>query len=79
MTIKKPMKAPADSDIPEMPPATGGATIADRFKLDIPDANAKPPAGKATTAAAIAGLIGLAIAGILTYLLWQHWEYLMPA
>ena len=73
------MKAPADSEIPEMPPAAGGATIADRFKLDIPDANAKAVVGKGTTAAAIAGLIALAIAGILTYLLWQHWEYLMPA
>jgi len=78
MTIKKPMKATADSDVPEMTPVTGGATIADRFKLDVPDAKAKPAAGASTTAAAVAGLIALAVAGILTYMLWQHWEYLMP-
>ena len=79
MTIKKPMKATADSNIPEIPPATGGATIADRFKLDVPDAKANPAAGAATTAAAVAGLVALAIAGVLTYMLWQHWDYLMPA
>ena len=73
------MKAPVSSDVPEMPPATGGATIADRFKLDAPDAKAKPAAGPASTVAAVAGLVALAVVGILTYMLWQHWEYLMPA
>ena len=62
-------------------PAAGGATIADRFKLDMTDPSAKKPAsgGKATTFAVAAGLIALAVAGILTYILWQHWEFLMPA
>ena len=73
------MKAPAVSDVPEMPPAMGGATIADRFKLDAPDTKAKPSSGPASTVAAVAGLVALAVVGILTYMLWQHWEYLMPA
>ena len=79
MTIKKPMKAPAPaSDVAA--PAAGGATIADRFKLDMTEP-AKQPAvgGPASTIAAVAGLLALAVAGILTYILWQHWEFLMPA
>ena len=80
MTIKKPMKAPVAAD-PAAAPAAGGATIADRFKLDMSDEGMKKLAagGKATTFAAMAGLIALAVAGILTYILWQHWEFLMPA
>jgi len=79
MTIKKPMRAPKTAGA-SAAPAVGGATIADRFKLDMPDAEAqKPAAGKATTVAVIAGFVALAVAGILTYILWQHWEFLMPA
>ena len=60
--------------------AAGGATIADRFKLDMTEPEKKPTAGgKSTTCAVVAGLIALAVAGILTYILWQHWEFLMPA
>ena len=79
MTIKKPMKAPTVADTAA--PAAGGATIADRFKLDMPEEGAKKPAagGVATTCAVVAGLIALAVAGMLTYILWQHWDYLMPA
>ena len=74
------MKAPAVSDVPEMPPAMGGATIADRFKLDMPDPSArKSSGGPAATCALIVGLIALAVVGILTYVIWQHWEFLMPA
>lgn len=66
MTIKKPMKT------------AGGATIASRLRLDTPQA--KPaPQGKALTFAFAAALVALAIVGGLTYLLWKHWEYLMPA
>ena len=80
MTIKKPMKAPAPASDAAVP-AAGGATIADRFKLDVTDPAAKKPAagGPASTIAAVAGLLALAVAGILTYILWQHWEFLMPA
>ena len=80
MTIKKPMKAPVATDTAAAVPAAGGATIADRFKLDMPDEGAKKAAGgKSTTFAVAAGLLALAVAGILTYILWQHWEFLMPA
>ena len=80
MTIKKPMKAPAPASDAAVP-AAGGATIADRFKLDVTDPAAKKPTGNstATTVAGIAGLVALIIAGILTYILYQHWEFLMPA
>ena len=84
MTIKKPMKAPASSaaaPTEATTPGPGGATIADRFKLDMPDPNAAKASasGPFTTAALIAGLVALGVSGILTYMLWQHWEFLMPA
>ena len=79
MTIKKPMKAPAPASDAAVP-AAGGATIADRFKLDMTEPAKKPAAGgPASTIAAVAGLLALAVVGILTYILWQHWEFLMPA
>jgi hypothetical protein len=88
MTIKKlkPVKsasAPAAA-APEAPaaPATGGATIADRFKLDLPDPNAAKAKGvgrKAATAALVAGLVALGVAGVLTFVLFQHWEFLKGA
>ena len=34
---------------------------------------------KAATCAFAFALIGLAVAGILTYILYKHWEFLMPA
>ena len=79
MTIKKPMKAPAPASDAAVP-AAGGATIADRFKLDMTEPAKKPAVnGTATTVAGIAGLVALIVAGILTYILYQHWEFLMPA
>lgn len=61
----------------------GGATIADRFKLD---AVASGPAYKGPTVgrtaslcALIAGAISLALIAALTYVLGMHWDYLMPA
>ena len=61
-------------------PAAGGATIADRFKLDLQDPNAKKQsAGAGTTAAVIAALLALAVSGILTFILYQHWEFLQSA
>ncbi|MGN0833675.1 MAG: hypothetical protein ACI4RD_08540 [Kiritimatiellia bacterium] len=87
MTIKKTLKVkptgsptPAAAE-PASPPTTGGATIADRFKLDLSDPGAKQKSsgGKAAACTVAAGLVALAAAGILAYLLWQHWEFLMPA
>ena len=79
MTIKKPMKAPVPASDAAVP-AAGGATIADRFKLDMTEPAKKPTVSStASTVAGIAGLVALIVAGILTYILYQHWEFLMPA
>ena len=60
--------------------APGGAAIANRFKLDLAEPEKKPTVGStAATVAGVAGLIALIVAGILTYVLYQHWEFLMPA
>lgn len=67
MTIKKPMNT------------AGSAAIASRLRLDTPDAKKSAPQGKGLTFAFAAALIALAVVGGLTYLLWKHWEYLMPA
>ena len=64
MTIKKTKKE-------------GGATIADRYRLDAP-VQTKPAGGAGLKYALTAGVFGLVIVGILTYMLWKHWEYLMP-
>ena len=63
------------------PASTGGATIADRFKLDVP---AKPvkSGGASAAGSSIAffvALAGLALAGILTFVIYQHWEFLKGA
>ena len=66
----------------KVPAESGGAAIADRFRLD-PVNNSAPVAGTVSRRAAmwafIAGLISLAVVGILTFILYKHWEYLMPA
>ena len=79
MTIKKPMKT-AVTAADTAAPAAGGATIANRFKLDMTEPAKKPAVSStATTVAGVAGLIALIVAGILTYILYQHWGFLMPA
>ena len=83
MTIKKPMKteAPAAPSDDGAPAAAGNATIADRFKLDLQDPSAKKrsSSGAGTKIAVVAGLIALAVAGILTFIIYQHWEFLKGA
>jgi len=73
MKIKKTVAKPAPA---------GTATIADRFKLDAPDpekARVEASGRKASMIALVCGLLALALSGILTYILYQHWEFLMPA
>lgn len=78
MTIKKTSKAV--ENVEPAAPAVGGATIADRFKLDMPDPNAKKAsAGKGTMCAVIAGVLALAVAGFLTFVIYQHWQFLANA
>ncbi len=62
------------------PAVSGGAAIADRFKLDD-DIGAKKtaPAPKSTAAAFFTALVALGVAGVLTFMLYKHWEFLMPA
>ena len=85
MTIKKikpvkPASAPAASAPAAAPAAlaAGGATIADRFKLDVPEAAHKggSTSKKMATIALIVGLVALTVAGVLTFVLYQHWDYL---
>ena len=81
MTIKKIKTAPK----PEEPTAdvapVGSAAIADRFKLDLQDPSEKKSSsgGVAGTIAAVAGFLALGVAGILTFIIYQHWEFLKGA
>lgn len=77
MTIKKPMKVTTVKKPGAAAP--GGAAISDRFKLDAPPPRKAAVSGPATKAAVIAALLALAVAGTLTFVLWKHWEFLMPA
>lgn len=84
MTIKKFKTAPKPTVSAE--PAAdgapaGGAAIADRFKLDLQDPAEKKASsgGIAATIAGIAGFIALGVAGILTFVIYQHWEFLKGA
>lgn len=79
MTIKKPMKAAGAAAAPAAPAAGGGATIANRFKLDMAEPAKKSASSTATTVAAYAGIAAFIVAGVLTYMLWKHWDFLMPA
>ena len=87
LSLKRPTATPvaeANGDAAEAPtlvaPATGGATIADRFKLDTP-----PPAktggadGIGTKVAVAAAFVALVVAGVLAYTLFGHWDFLKGA
>lgn len=70
--------AAADAAAPAAP--TGGATIADRFKLDVPDQKKGPTVSKKAAAVALTGgLLALAAAGALAFMLYRHWEFLKGA
>ena len=65
-----------DTSAPAMP-ASGGAVIADRFKLDVDDGASKGPAGVGKVGAMcalIASLASIAALGFLAWLLYQKWE-----
>ncbi len=78
------LKKPASTKAPSATPAAGGAAIADRFKLDAPvKGKGSAPHGtinkNAALVALIAGFVALACSGILMYVLYEHWTFLMPA
>lgn len=74
MTIKKPIKT-----LEPGAPADGSAPIAGRFNLNVQNQNANGSSGAATTVALVAGLLALAVVGVLTFVIYQHWEYLQGA
>lgn len=82
MTIKKPMKVKtAASAAPAAAGGAGGkAAISNRFKLNVPEEAPKKAtlSGPAVTAAFITALVAIGVAGLLTFTLWKHWEFLMP-
>ena len=58
-------------------PTTGGAVIADRFKLDVDAGASKGPAGVGKVGAMCAllgSLASIAALGLIAWLLYQNWE-----
>ena len=61
-------------------PAEGSVAINDRLRLNTtPVATTGLVSAKATKYAFVAALVALAVTGVLTYILYKHWEFLMPA
>lgn len=82
MKIKKPLPSGGAKPAGAAAPATGGAAISDRFKLEPVDNGKKSKssgAGVSKTSVLI-GLVGaalaLAVAGMLVYTLYSHWDAL---
>lgn len=79
MKIKKPMTVKSSDGASAAP---GGAAIADRLRLDPIDTTVKKGGTTSVKAAACAlvfGSIALVAAGVLAYVLWQHWDALREA
>ena len=80
LSLKRPAPAAASADATPAAAAPGGATIADRFKLDAPsEKKASSAAGVGTKVAVVAAVVALAVVGLLTYTLYGHWEFLKGA
>ncbi len=84
LSLKRPATASAqtegaDAGTVATVAASGGATIADRFKLDVPAEKKSSAAGAGTKAAVAAGLLALVLVGVLAYTLFGHWEFLKGA
>ena len=70
------MKIKKNSSTEGAAPSSGGAIIADRFKLDV-DPRAQGPAGVGNTAATIAmvaALISMALVGAVAALMYVNWD-----
>lgn len=76
------LKKASESDgVAEMSPvstsSTGGAVIADRFKLDVDPNAGKGPAGVGKTGSLIAlicSLLSIGLLGVVAWLMYQNWE-----
>ena len=85
LSLKRPVtaskaSAPEGAENSAAPAApTGGATIADRFKLDAPPAAKPASAGVGTKIAVVAAVVALVVVGILAYTIYGHWEFLQGA
>ena len=72
MTIKKPIKA-VESEATFVSDAAS-------FNGNIPEPSAqKASSGVGAMCAVIAGVLALAAAGILTFIIYQHWQFLANA
>lgn len=82
MKIKKPLPS-GGATTPAAPTSAGGAAIADRFKLEPIENTPKKGGGTIGKTEVVIGLVGavlaLAVAGMLVYTLYTHWEALMRA
>jgi hypothetical protein len=70
-------KADEGVEAPAPVASTGGAVIADRFKLDVADGSSKGPAGVGKVGAMcalIGSLASIAALGVVAWLLYQNWE-----
>lgn len=71
------MKIKKNSSAEGAAPVTGGAVIADRFKLDVDTDAGKSVAGVNKTAATIAmcaALVSVALVGAVAALMYFNWE-----
>ena len=87
LSLKRPTAAPAadangnaaETQTTAASP-TGGATIADRFKLDTPPPSKSGGAASVGTKVAVAAaVVALVVAGVLAYTIYGHWEFLKGA
>ena len=54
--------------------------ITGRFKLDVPDPSAnRQKGGKLAAVTLVVALAAMAVAGVLTFIMYQHWEFLKGA
>jgi len=67
MTIKKPMKAPASD----------GAQVAELPSSDVPGLAVKASDGAAAAVAFYVGVVTALVLLATTFMLWQHWQFLM--
>ena len=82
LTVKRPTVKPdagAQPGAPAEAPQSAAATIADRFRLDAPEAPKRSSGGGAGVVTLCAAVVALVVAGILTFVLYQHWEFLKGA